>query len=98
MCDEKRFGKLVQAALAELRNGTHDGLFTAQNHEENWHLAHRILVPAFGPLSIAGMFDDMKDVRALEENDSTYSLLTSHRLPASLFSSGHDMALTMSSL
>lgn len=41
-----------------------DGLFTAQNWESNWGLAHRILVPAFGPLSIAAMFDDMKDVSA----------------------------------
>ncbi|KAK3644310.1 hypothetical protein LTR22_015314 [Elasticomyces elasticus] len=62
-CNEKRFGKLVSAALGELRNGIHDGLFTAQNDEENWHLAHRILVPAFGPLNITSMFDDMKDAR-----------------------------------
>ncbi|TKA82891.1 hypothetical protein B0A55_01179 [Friedmanniomyces simplex] len=62
VCNEKRFGKLVSAALGELRNGIHDGLFTAQNDEENWHLAHRILVPAFGPLNITGMFDDMKDI------------------------------------
>ncbi|KAK0789173.1 hypothetical protein LTR02_012178 [Friedmanniomyces endolithicus] len=62
ICNEKRFGKLVSAALGELRNGIHDGLFTAQNDEENWGLAHRILVPAFGPLNITGMFDDMKDI------------------------------------
>ncbi|CAJ2504411.1 Uu.00g118050.m01.CDS01 [Anthostomella pinea] len=62
VCDEKRFGKLVAANLEQLRHGTHDGLFTAQNYEENWHLAHRILVPAFGPLNITGMFDDMKDI------------------------------------
>ncbi|TKA42788.1 hypothetical protein B0A54_07004 [Friedmanniomyces endolithicus] len=65
ICDEKRFGKLVSAALGELRNGIHDGLFTAQNDEENWGLAHRILVPAFGPLNITGMFDDMKDVQLI---------------------------------
>ncbi|KAK4902019.1 hypothetical protein LTR27_000920 [Elasticomyces elasticus] len=65
VCNEKRFGKLVSAALGELRNGIHDGLFTAQNDEENWHLAHRILVPAFGPLNITSMFDDMKDARIL---------------------------------
>ncbi|KAI7188379.1 cytochrome P450, partial [Hortaea werneckii] len=62
ICDEKRFGKFVAVALAELRAGIHDGLFTAQNHEENWHLAHRVLVPAFGPLNITSMFDDMKDI------------------------------------
>ena len=48
---------------AELRNGIHDGLFTAQNYEENWGIAHRVLVPAFGPIKISNMFDDMKDVR-----------------------------------
>ncbi|KAK5112785.1 hypothetical protein LTR85_011119 [Meristemomyces frigidus] len=62
ICDEKRFGKIVQAALGELRNGIGDGLFTAQNHEHNWGVAHRVLVPAFGPLNIASMFDDMKDI------------------------------------
>ncbi|KAK3114796.1 hypothetical protein LTR53_006530 [Teratosphaeriaceae sp. CCFEE 6253] len=62
ICDEKRFGKLVARSLAELRAGLHDGLFTAQSDEENWQLAHRILVPAFGPLNITAMFDDMKDI------------------------------------
>ena len=60
ICDEKNFGKEVSAGLKELRNGIHDGLFTAHNAEKNWGLAHRILVPAFGPLNITSMFDDMK--------------------------------------
>jgi cytochrome P450/NADPH-cytochrome P450 reductase len=29
VCDEKRFGKVVTAALNEVRNATGDGLFTA---------------------------------------------------------------------
>ena len=42
----------------EIRNGTHDGLFTANYPpEQNWAVAHRILVPAFGPLMIREMFD-----------------------------------------
>jgi cytochrome P450/NADPH-cytochrome P450 reductase len=46
-----------------IRTGVHDGLFTARGEEEeNWGIAHRILMPAFGPLSIQGMFDDMHDV------------------------------------
>jgi cytochrome P450/NADPH-cytochrome P450 reductase len=49
---------MVSAGLAEIRNGIHDGLFTAHYPgEENWAIAHRILVPAFGPLMIRGMFD-----------------------------------------
>lgn len=62
LCDEKRFGKTVGTALAELRHGIGDGLFTAHSEEENWALAHRVLVPAFGPLNLADMFDDMKDI------------------------------------
>ena len=62
VCDEKRFGKTVQAGLNELRKGVGDGLFTAHTEEENWSIAHRVLVPAFGPLNLSGMFDDMKDI------------------------------------
>ena len=56
--DEERFSKIVSGGLNEIRNGVHDGLFTAHYPgEENWAMAHRVLVPAFGPLSIRGMFD-----------------------------------------
>ncbi|EAW09509.1 bifunctional cytochrome P450/NADPH--P450 reductase [Aspergillus clavatus NRRL 1] len=62
-CDEERFSKVVTAGLNEIRNGIHDGLFTAHfPGEENWAIAHRVLVPAFGPLSIRGMYDDMYDI------------------------------------
>ena len=46
----------------QTRNGLHDGLFTAYPGEANWGIAHRILMPAFGPLSIRSMFDDMHDL------------------------------------
>lgn len=46
----------------QIRDGIHDGLFTAVMGEENWGIAHRVLMPAFGPLSIRGMFDEMHDV------------------------------------
>ena len=29
VCNEERFGKVVTQGLKEIRNGTHDGLFTA---------------------------------------------------------------------
>ncbi|SPO06415.1 probable bifunctional P-450:NADPH-P450 reductase [Cephalotrichum gorgonifer] len=61
-CDEKRFKKTISAALNQVRNGVHDGLFTAHDGEENWGIAHRILMPAFGPLSIQGMFPEMHDI------------------------------------
>ncbi|KAK3687194.1 putative bifunctional P-450:NADPH-P450 reductase [Podospora appendiculata] len=62
LCDEKRFKKSVTAVLAEVRQGVHDGLFTAHNEEPNWGLAHRILMPAFGPLSIQNMFPEMHEI------------------------------------
>ncbi|KAK4118316.1 putative bifunctional P-450:NADPH-P450 reductase [Parathielavia appendiculata] len=62
LCDEKRFRKPVAGALAEIRNGVHDGLFTAREEEANWGIAHRILMPAFGPASIQGMFTEMHEI------------------------------------
>lgn len=61
--DEERFSKTVAASLKEVRNGTHDGLFTARGPEEkNWGIAHRVLLPALGPLAIRNMFDEMHDI------------------------------------
>ncbi|KAI1135806.1 cytochrome P450 [Hypoxylon sp. FL0543] len=62
LCDESRFVKIPKAALAEIRNGVHDGLFTARIEEPNWGIAHRVLMPAFGPMSIRGMFDEMHEI------------------------------------
>ena len=62
VCDEKRFFKKPNPVLRELREGIHDGLFTAYLDEPNWGIAHRVLMPAFGPLSIGGMFGEMHDV------------------------------------
>jgi cytochrome P450/NADPH-cytochrome P450 reductase len=63
VCDEERFCKIVAAALKQVRNGIHDGLFTAYGPEErNWGIAHRVLLPQLGPLSIRNMFSEMHDV------------------------------------
>ncbi|KAH9885920.1 cytochrome P450 [Xylariomycetidae sp. FL2044] len=61
-CDEKRFVKIPKGPLEQVRNGVRDGLFTARPEEENWGIAHRVLMPAFGPLSIRNMFDEMHDI------------------------------------
>ncbi|CEL60421.1 NADPH-ferrihemoprotein reductase [Rhizoctonia solani AG-1 IB] len=60
--NENRFHKHIESTLEELRGLVGDALFTARHGESNWGVAHRILMPAFGPLSIKGMFDDMVDV------------------------------------
>ena len=57
-----RFSKKINVSLEQIRNGIGDGLFTAYPGEHNWGVAHRILMPAFGPLSIRNMFDDMHDI------------------------------------
>ncbi|KZT69908.1 cytochrome P450 [Daedalea quercina L-15889] len=62
ICDDKRFVKNPGGALEQVRNGVGDGLFTAKPGEENWELAHRILMPAFGTAAVREMFDDMHDI------------------------------------
>lgn len=57
-CNEERFVKAVAGGpLMQVRNGVGDGLFSAHHGEKSWGIAHRILMPAFGPLSVQGMFD-----------------------------------------
>ncbi|KIW15094.1 hypothetical protein PV08_07881 [Exophiala spinifera] len=62
LCDERRFCKAVTGALQEVRHGVKDGLFTAYPGEHNWDVAHRTLVPAFGPIGIHDMYDEMYDI------------------------------------
>ncbi len=62
VCDEKRFDKRVAGALKNIRAFAGDGLFTAKTDEPNWGVAHRLLMPAFGPLGIRGMFDRMLEI------------------------------------
>ncbi|MBV8095163.1 MAG: cytochrome P450, partial [Acetobacteraceae bacterium] len=62
VCDESRFGKKVHKTLEIIRDLTGDGLFTARTEEPNWQKAHRLLMPAFGPLGLRGMFDEMLDI------------------------------------
>ncbi|MGR3931971.1 cytochrome P450 [Streptomyces sp. BRA346] len=47
LCDDQRFAKFVNQSLENVREFTHDGLFTAYNDEPNWAKAHDILMPAF---------------------------------------------------
>ncbi|CAG9997023.1 unnamed protein product [Clonostachys byssicola] len=61
-CDEKRFKKCIAPPLESIRLGVHNGLFTARDGEEPWGIAHRVLIPNFGPLKIRGMYDEMYDV------------------------------------
>jgi cytochrome P450 / NADPH-cytochrome P450 reductase len=69
VCDQERFFKEPNKVLQVVRDLTSDGLFTAAHEdgptmkrEDNWWKAHRLLVPAFGPLGLRKMFDDMQDI------------------------------------
>lgn len=60
--DEKRFQKSIVGPLEVMRLGVHDGLITARTEEKNWEIAHRIAMPAFGPLKMRELFDPMMDI------------------------------------
>ena len=62
LCDETRFNKRIHGPLQEIRAFAGDGLFTAYNSEPNWAKAHRLLMPAFGPVGVRSMFDRMVDI------------------------------------
>ena len=62
LCDERRFEKALHPPLLETRTLVEDALFTAETGEENWAIAHRILMPAFGPAALRSMFPGMVDI------------------------------------
>lgn len=60
--DDDKYEKSLSAALIELRPFLGDALFTSYPSEPNWHKAHRILMPVFGPLAVRKMFDQQLDI------------------------------------
>ena len=62
VCDDKRFEKAVTGVQDSLRVFIKNGLFTSYNDEDEWGIAHRALVPAFGPLHVRKMFSQMMDI------------------------------------
>jgi unspecific monooxygenase len=54
LSDETRFCKFVGLHLPPLRRIVGDALFTAENDEPNWQLAHDILAPAFTREAMSG--------------------------------------------
>lgn len=58
LCDETRFYKIPAKALQFGDPKAAKGLFTAgSEYDDDWGQAHRILMPAFGPAAIQGMFN-----------------------------------------
>jgi cytochrome P450 len=54
LSDESRFRKFVGLHLPPLRRIVGDALFTAEDDEPNWQLAHDILTPAFTREAMSG--------------------------------------------
>lgn len=94
LCDETRFYKLLGGKLAEAsakRSSEATGLFTQSTEkEEDWGQAHRILMPAFGPLAVADMFDGAHFPSPMDTSKNRQTMLTMLKQrcttsPASLF-------------
>lgn len=64
MLSDPKTRKVNSQFLEELRIAAEDGLFTAHFEEPNWAMAHRILIPAFGAMSVRNMYDQMIDISA----------------------------------
>ncbi|KAI9151433.1 bifunctional p-450 nadph-p450 reductase [Paramyrothecium foliicola] len=64
MADDSRFIKFTHRLHQEMRAVFGDGLFSAESTSKAWNKAHRLLVPALGPVGLSKMFDDMQDIAA----------------------------------
>ncbi|WP_406102802.1 cytochrome P450 [Streptomyces sp. NBC_01003] len=63
VCDETRFFKQIdKTPLAHVRDYTGAGLFTAHQHEEEWGMAHRVLLPAFSQRAMKGYYGQMLEI------------------------------------
>ncbi|KAI4171528.1 MAG: hypothetical protein LQ348_006921, partial [Seirophora lacunosa] len=64
MADDSTYTKFTHRLHKEMRPVFGDGLFSAESTDKAWWKAHRLLVPAFGPIGLSKMFDDMQDLSA----------------------------------
>lgn len=62
LSDEDRFKKKVHDSIAAVQDFAGNGLFTAEQEDPEWDKAHRILMPAFNPTALEGMFEGMADI------------------------------------
>lgn len=62
VCDETRFDKSIEGALAKVRAFAGDGLFTSETHEPNWKKAHNILMPTFSQRAMKDYHIMMVDI------------------------------------
>ncbi|MFF5185776.1 cytochrome P450 [Streptomyces sp. NPDC000345] len=63
VCDETRFFKQIEKTpLQHVRDFAGAGLFTAHQHEEEWGMAHRVLMPAFSQRAMRNYFGQMLEI------------------------------------
>ncbi|MFF7716005.1 cytochrome P450 [Streptomyces sp. NPDC007988] len=63
VCDETRFFKQIEKTpLEHVRDYTGAGLFTAHQREEEWAMAHRILLPAFSQRAMKNYYGQMLEI------------------------------------
>ncbi|MEU6201006.1 cytochrome P450 [Streptomyces sp. NPDC047061] len=63
VCDETRFFKQIdKTPLHHVRDFAGAALFTAHQHEEEWGMAHRILMPAFSQRAMRNYFGQMLEI------------------------------------
>ncbi|MFF2519708.1 bifunctional cytochrome P450/NADPH--P450 reductase [Streptomyces sp. NPDC058086] len=63
VCDETRFFKQIEKTpLHHVRDFAGAGLFTAHQHEEEWGMAHRVLMPAFSQRSMKAYYGQMLEI------------------------------------
>lgn len=62
LCNEKVFSKNASFGRRRRPGQHNDGLFGAPNNSDDWNIAHRVLMSAFGPLAIESLFDGMHDI------------------------------------
>jgi len=87
LCTRKDFVKMPVGLIKAQQLVTPEGLFSADHGEEFWDIAHRVLVPAFGPLSIRGMFPGQRHGK----NPTTTQGLTTFRNVRYNFPTRHEM-------
>ncbi len=62
LSNEDRFKKVVHPAISAVKGFAGNGLFTSEQDDPEWAKAHRILMPAFNPTALKGMYRGMVDV------------------------------------
>lgn len=62
LCDQARFGKIVEGALLKVRAFGGNGLVTADTADPDWSKAHNILLPNFSQRAIQSYHSMMLDI------------------------------------